>query len=267
MDYYGDDRPGRGRWLWAIPVLLVVLAVPAVILLVEGQGDGGATATDGREPLDSTITSSPPTGDGEVDQAGIEATNTCPPLEDSPTELPVIAPDAEWRTKGPITYPVSVGTTNGSSVNGPARIRFPGTDTCYARTPIGAAFAAASASAEILVSGSAVDYLRTRVIGEGRDELIADISQLAPDDFSFGDINFRIIAFKIVDFTPERALVEVVTQGRNSTGVTSTKAGLRELVWVANDWKVVLDSEAAASTGSREVADPEDEGFVVWPWS
>jgi hypothetical protein len=181
-------------------------------------------------------------------------------MDRSPSELPTAAPDSDWTTKGAFTYPVSV-QLDGESVNGPARPAFPGTDTCYARTPLGAAFAAASASAEVLVADSAVPFIRTRLIGNGKSELLEQVSQLRRDDFSFGDVEFQVVAFKILDFGPDRALIEIVTQGQNATGATSMKAGTRELVWQHRDWKVVLDSDVA---GTRDVTDLEGEGFLRW---
>lgn len=254
MDYYGDDHERRGtRAFWLILLaVLVALATAGIVVLAQGA-DEATTSPD------------PATGPSPVTPSGrtpVEGTSTsdCPDLDDSPTELPVVAPDAEWRTKGPFTYPISV-ESDGESVNGPAHPAFPGADTCYARTPLGAAFAAASASVEPLVYESAVPYLQSRVVGAGQDELLADVSQLDRDDFAFGDVTFRLTAFKIVDFALDRALVEIVTQGRDSSGVTSTKAGTRELVWQDDDWKVVLDSEVS---GTRDLTDVEAEGFLTW---
>jgi len=253
MDPYGDeDTANRRKIGWAIPIILLLVAAPAVVLLVQGSGGDAPSAPD--------RAASTGAGPGASDGAGTQTTTDCPAFDRSPTELPVDAPDAEWRTKGPFTYPVSV-QTGGTSVNGPARPAFPGTDTCYAHTPIGAAFAAASASVEVLVAESAVPYLQTRVVGGRRDELLGKVSQLTPGDFSFGDITFRVTAFKIVDYTPDRVLVEIVTQGQNQDGISSTKAAVMELVWRDGDWKVVLGSDAA---GTRDVTDAAAEGFLAW---
>jgi len=255
MDHYGDDDNRRGgRAFWVI-LLALLAAITVAVVVGLGEGDGEKSAS----PEPTTDETAPTDRLGATSDPG-RSTTDCPELDRSPTELPVVAPDVEWRTKGPFTFPISV-ETDGESVNGPAHPAFPGTDTCYARTPLGAAFAAASASVEILVYESALPYLQSRVVGPERDGLIEQVSQLGPDDFSFGDLTFRIIAFKIVDFSPGRALIEVVTRGQDSGGVTSTKAGTRELVWQDGDWKVVLGSEVPET---RDVIDVEAEGFLTW---
>lgn len=213
--------------------LIVVAGIIVVILRLAGGGDD-----DGPDVTSGSPTASPSKAAGSSSACG---------LPDGGQDVPTVAPDAKWYFKGKIAVPRSAteGPAEGAADTEIAR--------CFAHSPTGALFAAATIAAETSsFSPVAKDAILAHVVaGELRDEAVQAIDP-APGPLT------QIVGFKFEDHTPDRSTVTLATRIVDGPNAGAIGATPMTLVWVDGDWKQEL--QASATT----VVITSLDGFVPW---
>jgi hypothetical protein len=184
-------------------ILAAVLIALTVLVLVVRHSKGDST--------DSPSTDHP------------RADSSACGLADGAQTPPTSAPATQWYFVGKIAAPKSDRL-------GPAR-RQGGLATCFARSPAGALFAAATIAAETSADDAAAERAaRARIVpGELLDKALA-----APTTQS--DVLTQIAGFKIEDYTRSRTTLTLATRISGGPNAGALGATPMTLVWRAGDW-------------------------------
>jgi len=119
----------------------------------------------------------------------------------------------------------------------------------YSATPQGAVLAAVQGITRLrLAPDSSWPQVANTVAapGEGRDTYAVNRAMITITGPAPTGTEASITGFRVVDYTPEQAVVELARKRADTTVVATTHT----LVWAGDDWKLVLpgpDSEAPAA--------------------
>lgn len=220
-----EQTSGRiDRRLMAAVILVTLILLAAIVVAIVRTGDGA------RDPAvsDSTAIKSSACG-----------------LPDGRQTPPTLAPATNWYFAGKIAAPKSRHF-------GPA-IRKDGLATCFARSPSGALFAAATIAAETSSNDAAAETAaRARIVpGELLDKALR-----APTTPT--GVLTQIAGFKIEDYTPSRMTLTLATRISSGPNAGALGATPMTLVWRDGDWWWELQS-----TTSSIVLNSLD-GFIEW---
>lgn len=202
------------------------------------------TASAGRTTAASPATSAPTqagdTQEWECSKYNLPANNT---------GLPQTMPQTTWTPTG-TGYSPSIDGVGPALVEGYRR-------SCYARSPMGAATFVANLMGISSDNRYSPDYVKHNVVpGPGRD---IELSRVDPNEVASREATqARVHAVRIIDFTPERALVGIAI--RLTTGKTYSAA--MEVKWVQGDWKWQLTDEGKPRYPMETVHSLE--GYTKW---
>lgn len=158
------------------------------------------------------------------------------------------APEAEWTLVGTVAAPESAQL-------GPGVREESGYRHCFARTPEGAAFAAANFVAMGSAPSLALDVARGSVMpGAGRDALLG---RGRPTD-SGGGTRIQIAGVRVLSYSARKAQIDVAV--RTSNGALG--AQVFDLVWDGGDWKMEVTANGELLTQAAQIRDLG--GYVLW---
>lgn len=233
-----SNNPGRGRTTLVLAGILVgLVAIAAVVVLVLNLVQRPEPVPD-TEPTGSTI--APP----ETSEPSAESVCGLAPSSAEVTE----APEAAWTVIGRTSVPNS--PTAGPGIVDPSGLRH-----CFAPSPEGALFAAASLVGAS-VEGVNREEIARNLVAEGpwRDLAIAQASEPV-DTQTFG---MSIEGFRMLEYTADAARVDFAL--RLTTG--EYVSYVVDLRWESGDWKLVLADDASPLTPPVELQSAG--GYITW---
>lgn len=236
-DPHDEHSPWTQRGFIVAAALVGAIALIGVIVAIAGGGGDEAPAQPAQSPPPVNAAPAPATG-GSV--CGLPRGD-----QDVPTAAP---PDTRWELVGSMAAPQAPRRV------GPGR-RTEGIPTCFARSPLGALYAAvnfwASSTAkpaarvyEVLAADTA---LRDRIIREARK---------TPEGRLDRNTTFQVAAFDYVSYDPGAAALELVFRIADGSFLRVPVA----LRWERGDWKYVIapDGESGGSSLSNL------DGYSEW---
>lgn len=126
---------------------------------------------------------------------------------------------------------------------------------CFSQTPTGAVVAAFNIAAQVSTPEFAeAAYEEFLASGPGR-EAVLDTFQPRVDE---GDLSVQFAGFQVMEFTEERAVIDVAVRGSNGV-ILSTPV---ELVWEGGDWKVQTQPNGQPLIAPRPI--PSLAGYIEW---
>lgn len=218
-------RPGRLGTI-AVVLLAAALLISVAVFLFVPRPDARRPATDQPEQASGSVCGLPD-GDQTV-----------------PTTTPA---DTSWQLIGTMAAPVAPQL-------GPGRISA-GLPFCYARSPMGALYAAANFVAVLTDPAlrlPAAKYLTAA--GPGRDELIRQSTSKGGP----GSSDMQLVGFIVApNYTADAASVDLALRfGRYLLHLQIP------LVWEADDWKVVVPDSGKPLDGMAQI--PDLSNYVPW---
>lgn len=162
------------------------------------------------------------------------------------------SPKIKWEYAGTTAFPVS-------EEFGPAAVNDDGIKYCFARTPEGAALAAAAGAGYFNNQETLVAWYEQGMLpGPVKDELLANHTQLSNNN---GSSRVTISAFRLLSYDGNTAKVDVAgtvsIYGRNTY-----VSYVYPLVWSDGDWKV--DFPESFLTGEGAAVLQNLSGYVHW---
>ncbi|WP_147431831.1 hypothetical protein [Motilibacter peucedani] len=145
-----------------------------------------------------------------------------------------------------------------SATDGPSRINGP-VYAGYSRTPTGALLSASNLVFRYLITpgeGWRQVVEQQVLAGAGRDRFVQLRAKATADDPSgtFG----QIAGFQFVTYSPDLAVVELVSRFSNGTMHVSTNT----VRWVDGDWRLELQPDGSTTPNVQPVASLS--GFIPW---
>ena len=215
----------------AILVGLIVIAgiVLAGVYAFGGHDDKGTPAEPRSTTSNGSATSSSVCG-----------------LSDGDQTISTTAPETDWYFKGKIAAPRS-------QVFGPDQDSGTDTASCFARSPVGALFAAATLAADIYPrDDSTKRALKLRAVPG------PDLDATLNEDLGAPGPISQIAGFRFEDYTADRATITLaarLTDGPNAGALGATPM---TLVWREGDWYLQLQAT------SDSIVLTSLDGFVKW---
>jgi hypothetical protein len=238
-DSVESSRARTGALVAGLVVALVVAL--AVVLTVVTRRDGaGKPAT------------APQTSASQATRPSLSASSTpsaATPLE---TAVPSAPP-------GGVTWSLFQGVALPTSpTDGPSRIEGP-VYAGYSHTPTGALLAMSNLVFRYLITpgdGWRQVVEQQVVPNSGRDVFVVNRAKAVADDppGTYG----QIAGFKYVTYTPDVAVVQLVTRFSNGTMHATTDT----VVWQDGDWKLQLQPDGGTSPTAESVSSLA--GFIPW---
>lgn len=165
------------------------------------------------------------------------------------TGLPQTMPKTTWTPTG-TGYSPSIDGVGPALVEGYRR-------SCYARSPMGAATFLANLVGMTSDNRYTPDYVKHNVVpGIGQDTKMSQVDPNKP--VSVEATQARVHAVKVIDFTPDRALVECIARVRSG----KMYALMIEAKWHQGDWKWQLTDEGKPRYPMETVQSLE--GYTKW---
>ncbi len=230
------DRQGRG-WTVAAAVVVALIALAGVVVVVVTRDSPPPPRA--QQPPTPAAPSASPAGEA-----------TPPPGDQA---VPTAAPaDVTWSLFQGVALP-------SSPTAGPTRTEG-AVHAGYSLTPEGALLAAAQIGARHLITpreGWRQVVQQQVVPGPGRDAFVRARAQVTTDQVPAGTYG-QIAGFRFVTYSPDTAVIQLVTRFRNGNLQVSTPT----LRWVNGDWKLQLQPDGSASPTVQSVSSLA--GFVPW---
>ncbi|MBC7630546.1 hypothetical protein [Aeromicrobium sp.] len=226
-----DTKEPRDTRLVASAALLGLIVVAGIIVVVLRLSGGGGDAGAGGNPEPSATQSA-------------DSSSVCG-LPDSDQAVPsAAAPEATWELNGKMAQPRSPKYGPGSLAGG--------VGSCFAHSPTGALFAAATYLVDASNPSTSDASLRSRFT-EGSPE-IND-----PDDGSVAP-TYQIAGYRFDDVTADRATVAVAVRVTEGPAAGGQVALTFTMMWEKDDWRIVVPVDGELpSAGITSLA-----GFVPW---
>lgn len=269
-----DDRDDDERGPWgsrgfvaSVIVMIAVVICGLSLLFIGGSDDPESAPSPSPSP-----TSGQPTEPGPTEEPTSSAGPTENPTPVDPTPVDPTPPSRPGPCKVPpgdqrilSTAPASViwkfeaGLLVPTKATiGPGARDANGVATCFARSPVGAVFAAMNALAQIRDESLAVAVLEKRMApGPGRTRAVNQArtaQRNATPGRAAADVQF--VGFKVIDYTPTRTVLSLAVQ----TDIEHIGGMAVTLSWVDGDWRVALRSDGSIS-GDPDVLSALD-GYV-----
>lgn len=232
-------RPGFIVSAIVVGVVLVLGAILGTVGVVNATRDQPTAAPP---PTTSETTEEPEKPAASASICGLEGEV----LEGTVEE----APSTDWEFQGTISYPTS-------SEYGPGQTDENGVRSCFHRSPEGALFMAANATAQGSDPATAEPWLRYVLAeGPGREELLSE----GGDATGTEGARLQITGFRVLNYDGETATIDLAIDG-TAEGQAITMSAVYSLIWEDGDWKLSTESgEAPVDFASiNDVA-----GYVQW---
>jgi hypothetical protein len=229
---------GERPW-WQLPWFVVSVAALLVVALLAIWVVASGGASD-----DTTGTTTTLAGSG-MPGAGNANPDPAAPSGDQSAGLTEAPKDTTWTLWYGIALP-------SSSSAGP---REPATSSGYSHDPAGALYAAATIPYRAYGPDWRVIVERQTIAGPARDKLIAELERAHAGGVDMTGVA-QTAGFRFVSYSPDTAVVEFATKGRNLNKATST------VRWVDGDWRLVLGPDG--SLGSQATRITSLGGFIPW---
>jgi hypothetical protein len=249
----GRPRGGSGEWEqpfwqqrgWVLSAgFLLVLAILGGYALMTGEDDSASNTTTDRPSPTGGAT---PSGGGAGDDrpAGCQT-------DDSDQKKPTAPPkDVSWKANGTNLVPVSK-TAGPLKFDGPVWY-------CFARTPMGAVFAAHAISDHFGFAGWREVAERQVVPGPGRDAFVAGRAKEKDTQVSGQPSGAVYSGFTVLSYNKREATVMALARIPQSSQHLAVSINLR---WQDGDWKLVPDPDGEVYGGGSRV--DGTDGFVTW---
>lgn len=232
-----DEGGARSAWTWIAALVLVVIAVAAIVLALLGPAPD-----DQASPRPAPARSSPasPAPDASASTCGLPAGDQA---------VPSVAPvSTDWELVGSIAAPTAPQSIGPGVVNDGLR-------SCFARSPLGALYAAVS-----FVASTSEPRLREPAVreltatGPGRDRAIDLVEGADPGPAGSG---VQVAGFTFLNWNPDSATVDL------ATNVESTPVHLPvPLRWQDGDWKIDLPADGDIYANIAPL--PNLTGYAPW---
>ncbi|MBH1934136.1 hypothetical protein I5Q34_07475 [Streptomyces sp. AV19] len=241
-----NQSPGPSPWTRVgfigsagFVVLVVLLAV-----LVVTDGDDSGSTPPARAGGSASATHGP--SSAPAPSAPAVAGGSCPKLADTGQGIPDKAPsDVEWSLFETVALPTSKSA-------GPAVVDGD-VARCYARTPTGALMAAMQIGTRYFFAPHWREVTEQQTVGDGKDAYLAlrkkaEASAKAspntgPDEDSDSG-HGQLAGYKIVSFTPDAAVVQLV----NKFPDAAMQVGTVTVTWVDGDWRLTIPQSVPPAT-------------------
>lgn len=242
----------NGQW-WSRPwfvacATMIAMGVVLAVVLLLWPGDDDTQAAGAEQSATETSAAQAPT-DATADA---QSASICG-LDSSDNTSLTKAPRAEWgQAVGGISVPVSEDHGPGQSDES-TEVR-----SCFAQSPEGAVLAAASlitASGDTEVLAETIE--QRSVDSAGKDVALSQITQ----GDTGGAPPIQIAGFRLLNYSPEQATVEIVAevQGADDTTLITTGA---DLVWTNGDWYATYAADGSGGPVAGQVSSLN--GYTPW---
>lgn len=237
------DTEGPNMWTQSrfviAAVVVALIAVMAVVLAVSGPGGNDSTAS----PTPTVTESSTPRTSASTD-------SVCG-LEPGDQTVPAAAPeDTEWELVGTVAAPTAPEEI------GPG-VEEDGLRSCFARSPLGALYAAAN----LLATTSNPDQreaLVRELTAEGPARQLALELLAAEGQQAASNTKLQVAGFTFLNYDRDNAVVDLATRVDSGALAHISIA----LTWEAGDWKLVLAPDGRVSGDIGQI--PDLTGYVPW---
>lgn len=236
----------RGFIVSALVVALVVAL--GVIFALTRLGDDDADPKPQVAPatgaLGGTPASAAPAASGADPGCGLPAGDQT---------IPASAPPTRWELVGTMAAPTS------PDMYGPGRV-VNGIGECYARTPVGALYAAARAAAATTDPQLRLPLVKQMAADTpGRAAALQLLAQPGNTDSGGG---VQIAGYSIMTYDEQNTIIDLalrVAADDNSTGYVHLPVSLQ---WERADWRLVVPSGGDLTDGIQAI--PDLTGYVPW---
>ncbi len=220
-------------------IVITLIAVFAVVLAVSPPGAGVAGGPSADRPPGAALEPAPqPAPTDSV--CGLQAGDQTVPAG--------IAPATDWELVGTVAAPIAPDTI------GPGTNQS-GLRSCYARSPLGALYAAAN-----FLAGTSDPNLRSRIVrdltanGAGREAAIRAVNARPAGSAGTG---LQIRGFSFFNYDANAATIDVAFEldGVRLHLVVSLR-------WESGDWKVLVPLNGDLYAGIQAI--PDLTGYVLW---
>lgn len=225
------DRP-RSVLAAALVVVVVVVLVAIVLLLALDRDDAPGPSTN-PEPGAGSQTSSSVCGLADGDQT-----------------IPTVAPPAKWVVVSGTAIPESRTFGPGNRVDG--------VGACFARNPNGALFAVANFLGDSASPRAKAPALLDRFFDDANKTAAA--AEFADRSGAAETYGLQIDGFRLVDYTRDRATVELTFRATEGPTAGSRAATSFTVAWSKGDWRIVTPPNGVFPT----TAITSLTGYTTW---
>lgn len=230
-------RPG-----FIISAALVLALIAAVIVIAFIPRGGDEPDAGSTEPTTTETTSAP-----SATPAGVEESVCGLPSSDD-TALGT-APESNWELAGTMAIPVAPET------HGPGVVDDAGFRTCFAHSPTGALYAAASLWAESFNGDPERVYTDLTADSRARDELLAQI-EAGEQVGSQGEQSIQVQGFQLQRYDGDIAVVDLAVENDQGAFI-SLPTPMR---WEDGDWKLIIPE--TGNPGFQQLNNLSD--YIPW---
>lgn len=228
-----NSKGGLITALIIVGIIALILVIVTVQTLM-GSGDPTPKPNAGSSAPAPSVT---PSADGQCEAKADLSTSLTPDL---PSDL-------EWAAGNGETWPVSPSY-------GPTAEE-DGFGVCFSRSPLGAAFAAASMMMAPYDGHTLNEVLEQYAVeSPGKEAALTEPGRTAQPLNG----NYPIVGFRINSYVEDRA--EVVTVVRASNSPTGYAGNVVQLAWTGDDWMMIVKDSGQA----EPVTSPAEGEFTPW---
>lgn len=232
---------------WSAAVVIGIVLVLTLALIVWNAVDTSKPKNNAPGPVAVATQTTVPSGISASPQPkGCQV-----PVGDKSLR-PALPKDLRWEAANGGTWPVSdtYGPTNQEK----------GFGVCFARSPLGAALAAASFWSAQYTGHTGKDAIREYAMDSAGKTTLLD-KPGEGDSATIPAAPYPLIGFTVDAFAPDEAIITTVFSTSNSqTGFVGVPVTLN---WVNGDWKLRVSADGTY-TVAKSATTPVDGQFVAW---
>lgn len=238
-----DGSPWTQRgFLLAAGLIAIIVVLGAVVVLAGGGDDGGTSAAQREAPA--------PSSNAERSRGDRGGGESACGLSSGDAAIPTGGlPGTQWELVGTMAAPTAPQT------HGPGQAA-DGFRTCFARTPVGALYAAvnfwaagtARPSSEVIEALAANTRLKEQAIEDAREQEAAGAGPLAA--------GLQVAGYNFISYDDSSAAIDLAFRTDNGALLRLPTA----LRWEDGDWRYVIPPKG--DPGGTQIRDLS--GFVEW---
>ena len=244
----GEGEDERSPWtrpaFVASAAVVLMIVVLGLALLVSAPGGTGESAPDANAPAGRDPTGSVPATPTSASACGLPGGSA------RVTKAPAVS----WELAGKIAVPTAPRTA------GPG-VEKNGLRSCFARSPLGALFAAVNAIAMTASDEQRGPFIRSSVAaGVGRKRALAVLEDTPTNEGS--DTVLQVAGFQVVDYSRFSAVIDLALRivSRDRTGLVHVPVALR---WEQGDWKLAVPDTGLPFDAMTRIPSLGDD-YIAW---